>query len=127
LKEAPDIYFAEYYGVKVVFEAKVGFPNIEKAKESCRKRLREGIADVCFAWRTTRASLTRAVVKRLREKLRNAPLRLTVITAPNIRGVNQGTGRPLRGPSLTSLQARSGGLQGWHTGPAEGHRLGARA
>jgi len=26
----------------------MGFSNIEKAKESCRKRLREGIADVCF-------------------------------------------------------------------------------
>jgi hypothetical protein len=111
----------------VVFEAKMGFSNIEKAKESCRKRLREGIADVCFAMAYDESFAYASSSEEIKEKLRNAPLRLTVITAPNIRGVNQGTGRPLRGPSLTSLQARSGGLQGWHTGPAEGHRLGARA
>jgi hypothetical protein len=89
-KKLPDVYFFEYYGVKVVFEAKVGFPNIEKAKESCRERLREGIADVCFAVAYDESVAYASSTEEIKEKLRSKPLRLFVITAPNTSGVDIG-------------------------------------
>jgi hypothetical protein len=89
-RKLPDIYFVEYYGVKVVFEARVGFPNIEKAKERCRERVKEGIADVCFAVAYDESVAYASSTEEIRGKLRNTPLRLAVITAPNTRGVDLG-------------------------------------
>ena len=89
-RKLPDIYFVEYYGVKVVFEARVGFPNIEKAKERCRERVKEGIADVCFAVAYDESVAYVSSTEEIRGKLRNTPLRLAVITAPNTCGVDLG-------------------------------------
>ena len=93
-RKLPDVYFFEYYGVKVVFEAKVGFPNIEKAKERCRERLREGIADVCFAVAYDESVAFASNTEEIKEKLRSNPLRLFVITVANTRGVDIGEVKP---------------------------------
>jgi len=89
-KKLPDIYFVEYYGVKVVFEARVGFSNIEKAREKCRERVKEGIADVCFAVAYDESIVNVSSTEEIRGKLSNTPLRLAVITTPNMCGVDLG-------------------------------------
>jgi hypothetical protein len=90
-RKQPDIYFIEYYGVKIVFEAKVGLSNIEKAKEKCRERVKEGIADICFAvaYDESVANVSGSG-EEVRGKLRSTPLRLTIITMSNIDGVDLG-------------------------------------
>jgi len=87
-RKYPDIYFVEYYGIKIIFEAKVGFSNLKEAKEKCKKRVEEGIADICFAVAYDENVTYVSTIEDVRGKLSITPLKVAVISIANIDGID---------------------------------------
>jgi len=89
-KKLPDIYFVEYYGMKIVFEAKLGFSNIKQAVEKCRERIHEGLANICFAISYDENVAEVNKPEELEEKLLSSPVRVVIVSEAKIDGIELG-------------------------------------
>jgi hypothetical protein len=89
-RKLPDIYFVEYYGMKIAFEAKIGLTNIRYAVEKCKQRVKEGLADICFAVAYDEEVAKVEKIEEVKEKLLTNPLRLVIISASNLEGIDLG-------------------------------------
>jgi hypothetical protein len=89
-RKLPDLYFVEYYGLKIVFEARIGLANIRNAVEQCQKRLREGLADVCFAVAYDEEVAKVERMEEVKKKLLANPLRLIIVSTSSLDGIDLG-------------------------------------
>jgi hypothetical protein len=86
----PDIYFVEYYGMKIAFEARIGLGNIRSAVKKCQDRVKEGIADVCFAVTYDEGVANIERIEEVKKKLLASPLRLVIVSATSLDGIDLG-------------------------------------
>jgi hypothetical protein len=89
-KKLPDVYFVEYYGVKIAFEAKIGLSNIRSAVEKAKERVKEGLADLCFAVAYDERVTDVERIEKVEERLLMTPLRLVVVSATSLDGIDLG-------------------------------------
>jgi hypothetical protein len=89
-RKLPDVYFVEYYGVKVAFEAKIGLSNISGAVEKAKERVKEGLADLCFAVAYDDRVADVKRIEEVEERLLTTPLRLVIVSATNLNGIDLG-------------------------------------
>jgi hypothetical protein len=89
-RKLPDVYFVEYYGVKVAFEAKIGLSNISSAVEKAKERVKEGLADLCFAVAYDDRVADVKRIEEVEERLLTTPLRLVIVSATNLNGIDLG-------------------------------------
>jgi hypothetical protein len=89
-KKIPDVYFVEYYGVKIAFEAKIGLSNIRSAVEKAKERVKEGLADLCFAVAYDERVTDVERIEKVEERLLMTPLRLVVVSATSLDGIDLG-------------------------------------
>jgi hypothetical protein len=89
-KKIPDVYFVEYYGVKIAFEAKIGLSNIRSAVEKAKERVKEGLADLCFAVAYDERVTDVKRIEEVEERLLMTPLRLVVVSVTNLDGIDLG-------------------------------------
>jgi hypothetical protein len=89
-RKLPDVYFVEYYGMKIAFEARIGLANIRNAVEKCQERMREGLADVCFAVAYDEEVAKVERIEEVRKKLLANPLRLIIVSTSSLDGIDLG-------------------------------------
>jgi hypothetical protein len=89
-RKLPDLYFVEYYGMKIVFEARIGLANIRNAVEQCQERLKEGLADVCFAVAYDEGVAKVERMEEVKKKLLANPLRLIIVSTSSLDGIDLG-------------------------------------
>ncbi|MEM1703356.1 MAG: hypothetical protein QXQ31_04810 [Zestosphaera sp.] len=76
----PDMLLVDAMGLKVVVEAKKGLREIGGAREKCRERVEEGLADICFALAYHDEVEKARTIKEAEEKVRSLMHRVEVLT-----------------------------------------------
>jgi len=89
-RKLPDLYFIEYYGMKIAFEAKIGLSNIRYAVEKCRERVKEGLADVCFAVAYDERVADVQRLEEIEKRLLTTSLKLFIVSATSLNGIDLG-------------------------------------
>lgn len=75
-----DIALTELFGVKIGIEAKLGYSKIKDAIEQCKKRLEEGLVDMCFAVAYSDELRNARNTEEIKEMLSKTELRVIVLS-----------------------------------------------
>jgi len=75
-----DVALTELFGVKIGIEAKLGYSKIDKAKEQCVTRLKEGLVDICFAVAYSDELKNAYNIEEIKDMLSNKKLRVIVLS-----------------------------------------------